>query len=718
MERIPDRGQETGRGDGILPIPEVRQIKPQGANVPTPKWKLPGFEGQDPKVWIRKCERFGDVAMDDVVEEFNKLSQLGSVDEFLSRFEDLKAQMIIRNPALNEDHFLSSFVGALKEEIRFSVKLFKPRTLSFAIQQARMQEKAIEAAQKKQKQLYKSSANSGSSGVTRNVTTTNFKPTAFRLSPEVYEYMKNNYLCFRCGEKYGPRHQCKTKQLQCIVGESEPVSSELASEHEIVIEVSGIIKNRKLSVLVDSGSTHSFIDEQTVKETGYHPVYSTPIRVTVADVNYIKLSVLVDSGSAHSFIDEQTVKETGYHPVYSTPIRVTVADGNYMYCSSTCPEFTWKMTGKTFKEDLRIIKLGVCDIVLGNDWMKKFNPTTFDHEQQTVTIGKKGNRVVLQTIPEKGILSMISGSTMGKILRKGQKEELEKQVKDMMSHGIIEPSQSPFSSPALLVKKRDGTWRFCVDYMHLNEITIKDKYPIPIVDDLLDELQGSGIFPKIDQRAEYHQIRMRPADVHKTTFRTHQGHYEFRVMPFGLTNAPATFQALMNQVFQAHLRKFVLVFFDDILVYSKSLNEHLSHLVIVFEILKDHSLFAKRSKCYFGQPMIEYFGHVITAAGVSTDPEKIQAMIEWPKTSSVRALRGFLGLTGYYRKYVQNYGIICRPLTELLRKDAFKWTEEVGTSFETLKVTMTNTPVLALPDYSQEFIGDTIRDRGCIDVEG
>ncbi|XP_070013178.1 uncharacterized mitochondrial protein AtMg00860-like [Nicotiana sylvestris] len=197
---------------------------------------------------------------------------------------------------------------------------------------------------------------------------------------------------------------------------------------------------------------------------------------------------------------------------------------------------------------------------------------------------------------------------------------------------------------------------------------------------------------------------MRPADVHKTTFRTHQGHYEFKPMPFGLSNTPATFQVLMNQVFQAHLRKFVLVFFDDILVYSKSLNEHLSHLVIVFEILKDHSLFAKRSKCSFGQPMVEYLGRVITAAGVSTDPEKIQAMIEWPKPSSVRALRDFVGLTRYYRKYVQNYGIICRPLTELLRKDTFKWIEEAETSFETLKAAMTNTPVLALPDYNQKFI--------------
>jgi len=287
-------------------------------------------------------------------------------------------------------------------------------------------------------------------------------------------------------------------------------------------------------------------------------------------------------------------------------------------------------------------------------------------------------------------ISLVPGATpvniRAYIYAPAQKIEIERQLTEMLHNGIIRSSSSPYASPVLLVRKKDGTWIFCVDYRHLNTITVKNKHPMPIVEELIDELAGAKWFSKLDFRSGYHQIRVAKSDEHKTAFHTHNGLYGFLVMPFGLINAPATFQSVMNSIFEPLLRKEVLVFMDDILIYSSTLEDHISLLQQVFDIIQQHQFFIKFSKCSFAQEEIEYLGHCISADGVATEPSKVLAVKQWPTPTNLKTLRGFLGLTGYYRKFIKHYDMISRPLTLLLKKGTpFQSTSATEATFQLLK---------------------------------
>ncbi|KAL0549730.1 hypothetical protein IC582_014217 [Cucumis melo] len=283
-------------------------------------------------------------------------------------------------------------------------------------------------------------------------------------------------------------------------------------------------------------------------------------------------------------------------------------------------------------------------------------------------------------------------------------KELKVQLQELLDKGFIRPSVSPWGAPVLFVKKKDGSMRLCIDYRELNKVTIKNRYPLPRIDDLFDQLQGATVFSKIDLRSGYHQLRIKDGDVPKTAFRSRYGHYEFIVMSFGLTNAPAVFMDLMNRVFREFLDTFVIVFIDDILIYSKTEAEHEEHLRIVLQTLRDNKLYAKFSKCEFWLKQVSFLGHVVSKAGVSVDPAKIEAVTGWTRPSIVSEVRSFLGLAGYYRRFVENFSRIATPLTQLTRKGApFVWSKACEDSFQNLKQKLVTAPVLTVPDGSGSF---------------
>ncbi|GJZ09110.1 putative mitochondrial protein [Tanacetum coccineum] len=646
-------------------------------------------------------QRFGTVC-DDPISEIRKIKYQTNAKEYQDAFDILLSRVDI-----NEEHAVSFYLGGLPAEIEMGVKevISKPPLLS------------VPAPNKNLEVLSKHSANTPVNA-----------PARKQLTQKEYQERRAQNLCFYCDKKYTPGHKCAGQLFSLVlVPDDEDCFEDCVDELEEnrnSIGIRDLQPQISLNALI---GTNNFQTMRVIGTVGKHLVH-----------------ILVDCGSTYNFLDKNMAKKLGCSIRPTGPLAVIVADGNNfgdIKCNFKELRMEFKYEGKkvqlkgTHKSNLVLMsdkksKKNARQVVQGEFHSMALSvypmnviscsnlegmPMEVDEQIKAVLKNYEDVFGIPVELPPQRShdhrIPLVEGALPVNIRPykhpPTQKDAIESMVKELLEAGVIKKSHSPFASPIVMVKKKYNSWIMCVDYRQLNKQTVKDKFPIPIIEELIDELHGSKYFTKLDLRSSYHQIRMNEADVAKTTFRTHEGHYEFLVMPFGLTNAPSTFQSLMNEVFKPYLGKFTLVFFDDILIYSQCLEEHIRHLQIILETMRTHKLFAKLSKCVFGTIQVEYLGHVISAQGVATDPAKIEAMANCPVPVSLKQLRGFLGLTDYYRRFIKGFAMISRSLTQLLKKEAYEWNSAAQSAFEYLKQAMISASVLKLLDFTKEFTIET-----------
>ncbi|GJX16782.1 putative reverse transcriptase domain-containing protein [Tanacetum coccineum] len=453
-------------------------------------------------------------------------------------------------------------------------------------------------------------------------------------------------------------------------------------------------------------------------------------------------SILFDTGADRSFVSTAFSSRIVITPTaLDHDYNVELADGRVVGLNTIIRGCTLNLLNHPFNIDLMPVELGSFDVIIGMDWLAKYHAVIVCAEKivripfgdEILIVRDEGqvngenelkNVPVVQVFPEffqrtcrvehptrqvEFRIDLVPGATpvarAPYRLAPSEMKELAEQLQELTDKGFIRPSSSPWGAPVLFVKKKDGSFRMCIDYRELNKLTVKNRYPLPRIDDLFDQLQGSSIYSKIDLRSGYHQLRVREEDIPKTAFRTRYGHYEFQVMSFGLTNAPAVFMDLMNRVCKPYLDKFVIVFIDDILIYSKSKKEHEEHLRQILKLLKKEELYAKFSKCEFWISRVQFLGHVIDCRGIHVDPAKIESIKDWASPKTPTEIRQFLGLAGYYRRFIEGFSKIAKTMTKLTQKGVkFDWGDKQEAAFQLLKQKLCSAPILALPEGSEDFI--------------
>jgi hypothetical protein len=469
----------------------------------------------------------------------------------------------------------------------------------------------------------------------------------------------------------------------------------------------------------------------------------------IFSINDTLVKILFDSGATHSFISENLLGKLGLMGSHTESAYKIITPGGNISSHTLAFGVLLKLGSKIIQSNLIAISLEGMDVILGMDRMTQHKVVLYISDRVVAINSPRVGHTTLYLPFKNGTYSCAYVTIISHLdeipvvceypdvfpyelpgmppdrdvefvielqpgiapiskrpCRMPPKElaKLKNQLQELLDKGYIRPSSSPWGCPALFVKKKDGSLRLCVDYRLLNAVTIKNKYPLPRIDVLFDQLAGAKVFSRIDLRSGYHQIKIRPCNIPKTAFSTRYGLYEFLVMSFGLTNAPVHFMYLMNSVFMTELGKFIVVLIDDILIYSKNEKEHAKHLRIVLQRLRDHKIYAKFSKCKFWLDSVKFLGHTISKDGISVDPSKVQEVMDWKPPKSVHQICSFLGLAGYYRRFILNFSRIAKPMTELLKKGVkFVWSEACEKAFHTLRQHLTSAPVLVQPNNSKPF---------------
>ncbi|GJX41192.1 putative reverse transcriptase domain-containing protein [Tanacetum coccineum] len=601
-------------------------------------YKIPWSELK--KLLIKKyCPQTEVKKMED---EFYNLTVKGNdLKTYVRRFQELAVLCPTMVP--NSEKLMEVFIGGLPRSIEGNVTASKPQTLEEAItitqrlmdQNIRQETVSAYAATSTENNRY-----TGSLPLCKKCTLHHTGPYTAKCQTcnKVGHLTRNcrnkgpatgsnlqlvSVTCHACGEKGHYRNQCP-KANNNTHGRAYFLRDKNAHQDSNIVMGTFLLNQHLARVLFDSGADKSFVS------------------ISLASMLNIPLITL------------------------DTTYDIEMADENLVGTNTVIQGCTLILLNQPFEIYLMPIKLGSFDVVIGMDWLSKYHAKIICDEK-VVHIPIDGETLIIQVMEKKSDEKRLEDIPVVKEFPEVFPEDLPslppvRQVE-------FQINLMPGRAPILFVKKKDGYFRMCIDYRELNKLSVKNHYPLPRIDDLFDQHQGSSTYLKINLRSGYHQLRVRDEDIPKTAFKTRYGYYEFQVMPFGITNAPAVFMDLMNRVCKPYLDKFVIVFIDDILIYSRNKEEHADHLRIILELLKKEKLYVKFSKCDFWINIVQFIGHMIDSQGIHVDPAKIKVVKDWASPATPTEIRQFLGLAGYHRRFIEGFLKIEKPLTELTQKN-------------------------------------------------